>query len=341
MPHIPYGSIVVNDLMYIYTTSGLYVLDPVTNQLNFVGPWPAAMPALFFEFYEFGGQVYIIQMGVGIRAIWQVDLQNPQNSVFIQNTPFVIYSMQGATSVNDSVYVADIYWLVKYDPVSNTFVQECFLPSMDIFFSSLTSLGFLPAGLPPPPCICITQAGSMVAGAFNPCGATPVQAAHNGNAVLDGNDLRRFILFSDPADTLGSILFTASSPVFNFAPPLQYGQTYYIAAIAGNNLNGNVDLNDPCLNISNAVTVLWHPLPTVALSVANPDVCPGACTAVTATFTGTPPFTLTYTASGLGPVTQTFPSNTGSFQVCVPANAPSGGFSVEATGLADGFCTCN
>jgi len=69
-------------------------------------------------------------------------------------------------------------------------------------------------------------------------------------------------------------------------------------------------------------------------------VCPGNCIDVTATFTGTAPFTLTYTASGIGPVTQTFPGNTGSFQVCVPPNAPLGGFLVEATSLADGFCSC-
>ena len=341
MPHFPFGSIVINDLMYIHTISGLYVFDPTTDQLNFVGPWPAAMTPTGFEFYELGGQVYAIRMGGGGgREIWQVDLQNPQNSVFVQNTPTPPNLIASAASVNGMVYLGANPWLLRYDPVSNTFEQECNLPAMGIV-GSLSGLSFLPAGLPDPPCLCTTQAGSMEAGAFNLCGATPVQATHNGNAVLDGDDLLGFILFSDPADTLGSILFTSSSSVFDFALPLQYDQTYYIAAIAGNNLNGNVDLSDPCLNISNAVTVLWRPLPTVALSVVNPDICPGACTNVAATFTGTAPFTLTYTANGGSPVTQTFSSNTGSFQVCVPANAPAGGFGVQATALTNAWCICN
>ena len=118
------------------------------------------------------------------------------------------------------------------------------------------------------------------------------------------------------------------------------GVTYYIAAIAGNNVGGNVDLTDICLDISNAIPVTWQPLPTVIFTVANPDVCAGGCTVITATFTGTAPFTLTYSTPGTGPVTQIFSGNTGTFQVCAPAGSLPGSFTLQATGLVDAWCTC-
>ena len=101
-----------------------------------------------------------------------------------------------------------------------------------------------------------------------------------------------------------------------------------------------VDLNDPCLDISNAVQVVWRPLPTVEFSLANPNVCAGACTDVTATFTGTAPFTLTYSSPASGTVTQTFSGNTGMFQVCTTAGSPPGSWVVQATKVVDAWCTC-
>ena len=159
--------------------------------------------------------------------------------------------------------------------------------------------------------------------------------------MLDANDILRYILFSNPADTLGSIVAISATPSFTFNPAtMQTGVTYYLAAIAGDNLNGSVNLNDPCLDISNAAQVVWRPLPTVTFSAANPNVCAGACTTVTATFTGTAPFTLTYTTPASGTVTQTFSGNTGTFQVCSAAGSPPGSLVVLATELVDAFCTC-
>ena len=336
------GSIFINGLMYLHSASGLFAFDPLTNQINFIGAWPPAMTGAY-EFYEVGGQVYAIGIGPIPRPIWQIDLQNPGNSVFVQNASGYANQISSATSVNGVIYLGASPWLLSYDPVTNTFEEECNLPSMGIN-AALAGLTFLPAGVPAPPCICSTEAGDMQAGAFDLCGNAPVQATHNGNEVLDGNDLLRFILFSDLNDTLGSIVFTAATPVFNFAPPLQYGQTYYIAAIAGNNLNGSVDLDDPCLDVSNAVSVVWQPLPTVVLSVPNTDVCVGGCVELQATLTGAAPFTLSGNLlSGgnvVGTFNQTFAGNTGLFTVCVPPGVGVGTLVVQAAVLMDANCTC-
>ena len=115
--------------------------------------------------------------------------------------------------------------------------------------------------------------------------------------------------------------------------------TYYVAAIAGNELpSGNVDLTDPCLDISNAIEVLWNPLPTVEFAVANPDVCQGECTDVAVTFTGSPPFNLTYN-SPLGQQTQIFGTNSGVLSICPPVGF-SGLLTVEAVSLTDANCVC-
>ncbi len=192
-----------------------------------------------------------------------------------------------------------------------------------------------------PCCNCTTDAGLIASAPLMLCTNQLATTAPATQTNLDANDLLRYILFSNPADTTGSIVATSATPSFAFNPAtIQTGINYYIAAIAGNNLNGNVDLNDPCLDISNAIQVIWHPLPTVVFSVANPNVCAGACTTVTATFTGTAPFTLTYTSPASGTVTQTFSGNTGTFQVCTLPGAPPGSLVVQATKVMDAWCTC-
>ena len=202
-------------------------------------------------------------------------------------------------------------------------------------------MGEVPAGFPASPCLCFTDAGNIPTANATLCINQAFPFANTGG-FLENNDLLRYVLFSNPADTLGSIIVTSSTPTFTFnSATMQTGVTYYAAAIAGNNQNGNVDLNDPCLDISNAAQVVWRPLPTVVFSAANPNVCAGACTTVTATFTGTAPFTLTYTSPATGSVTQTFSGNTGAFEVCTAAGSLPGSLVVQATALVDLNCTCN
>lgn len=191
------------------------------------------------------------------------------------------------------------------------------------------------------PSCCITYAGTLTTQMADVCINGIASIVHAGNEVLEQGDLLQFVLFSDPNDTLGSIIVVQNTPEFTFDPmAMQTGVTYYVAAIAGDNTGGNVALNDPCLDISNAVQLSWRPLPTVTLSVLQADVCQGACTSIMASFSGTPPFSLTYAVPGIGPAVQTFADIQGNFQVCVPANASIGIFSIAAVELQDAFCTC-
>jgi hypothetical protein len=192
-----------------------------------------------------------------------------------------------------------------------------------------------------PPCACITDAGTMLPQTLHACINEPATLTHNGDEVLDNDDLLQFILFSDLADTLGSIVAVSNTHTFTFNPAtMQTGVMYYVAAIAGNNAGGNVDLNDPCFDISdNAAQLIWHPLPEVELQTDNSYVCPGDCRTLMAVLIGTPPFTLTVT-SPAGTTTVVFQGNTGTFEICLPPGAPPGSFTVQATALTDAYCTC-
>ncbi len=202
------------------------------------------------------------------------------------------------------------------------------------------SVGLTETNLCNGPACCQTDAGTMLLETRSICANQPASFTHNSDDTLEINDLLQFILFSNLSDTLGSIIAVSNTPTFSFnSATMQTGTNYYIAAIAGNNVSGNVDLNDPCLDISNAAVLSWLPLPEVSFTTSNPDACAGNCRTITATLVGTPPFTLTV-ESPAGTTTFSFPTNTGSFVICLPANAPPGDFTIQATALTDAWCDC-
>jgi len=317
-------------------TPSLWVFDPASNSTTFIGNWPPNI--IVSEFFYQNGVLY----GVAVEGpapfmprLIEVNVTNPDQSTIVVNTP--PFSGNGGTTNNGyTTAISPSNILRQYDVSTNAFNTLCTLPT------GMNGLTDLPPGVIEEPCLCTTFAGTVNNQTFNICVSGSVTVPYNNNATLDANDILRYILFSDAGDTLGSIIVQSSSPVIAFNPTtMQTGVTYYLAMLAGNNASGNVDLNDPCLDISNtAAQVIWRPLPTVTFAVGNPDLCAGECRTVTATFTGTPPFSLTYTTP-FGTSTQSFGGNTGTFQVCAPAGAPLGPLTVQATALTDAWCICN
>lgn len=325
-----------NGLVYINgRLNGLPVLftyDPITQQLDFLGN----LPVLIVEIFFIGGEMYGVS-AVLPSYIWHINLSDPMQSVQLQELP-AGWAPNGVCAVGNLAYMTRQNRLYEYDIATNTLTEIC------NFDGVIGGFGFALSAPPPdgPPyvCACATSAGTMQSGSFDFCIPQQASATHNNDQVLDADDLLQFILYSDPADPTGSIIATATTPNFSFAAPLQIGVTYYIAAIAGNDLNGNVDLNDPCLDVSDSVAVTWYPQPSVVFAAAETDVCAGGCRTVNATFTGTPPFSLTISTPS-GVLNEVFSGHTGSFQVCPPAGTPPGAFSVQATALTDAWCMCN
>jgi len=189
---------------------------------------------------------------------------------------------------------------------------------------------------------CVVKAGLIPSPSLNLCPEEVAIVPPAAPNVLPPGTMLQYILFSDPGDTLGSIVSISNTPNFAFDPSMmQEGVTYYIAAIAGKELNGNVDLSDRCLDISNeAVPVTWRPKPTVFFSTDTPDVCKGTCVDVKIEFSGEPPFTLTYNSTFNGLQTKTYTDYFGIIQYCIPPGEPEDKLHIEALKLTDKYCIC-
>ena len=337
------GILAPNGLVYLTTggpTSSLWSFDPATNTLTLIGSFDDFM--IVYEFFYEGNDLYaVVRHGTApvVHRIIQVDLTDPlQSQIIYSSMPLANWANGGIATGGYTTMNSNISTLRQYDVTTNAYTS--LFCNLAVQIRGLTDL---PQGVPPVLCSCgNTYAGTVNNTMFNRCISDNVTVPFNNNATLESGDVLRYILFTNPADTLGSIILQSSSPVISFDPnTMQTGVTYYLATLAGDELNGNVDLYDPCLDISNtAAQVVWHPKPTVAFSVADPNFCVGGCIALSATFTGTPPFVLTYSTPYASNVTQTFSSHSGVFQVCAPSGASPGSITVQATDLTDAWCDC-
>jgi hypothetical protein len=320
--------------VYVSGGLGLGTYNPVTNTYTHIGSFPAAFPQVNDLFYD-GTQL----VGTDGLCLVLVNVTDPSLSTLsgICLTPPI--PMQGTTIVPGSgLFGGNADQLFSIDAVTGAYTTLC---DFTVLPYDLNALEYVPASIPMPGCLCLTNAGTVSSTNLIRCTNQTATVPYNNNAVLDGNDILLYILFSNPNDTLGSIVAENGTGVFDFDPAtMQTGVTYYLATMAGNNLSGSVDPNDPCLDFSNAATLIWRPTPTVAFSIANTNVCVGNCLTLSVALTGTPPFTLTYNTSFASGLTQTFSDNTGTLTVCVPVGAAPGGLGVQATSLVDAWCTC-
>ncbi len=143
-------------------------------------------------------------------------------------------------------------------------------------------------------CACATDAGSMQTTPASFCANEPAIAIWNNDATTDANDLIQFILHNGSGASVGNTVFATNTlPSFAFGGALQFGVTYYISAIAGNNLVGNVDLNDICLSVTPGAPVQWKPLPTGEIS-GDATLCLGGDAVLSFSGTGTYPLTIDY-----------------------------------------------
>ncbi|MCC6280878.1 MAG: gliding motility-associated C-terminal domain-containing protein, partial [Saprospiraceae bacterium] len=143
-------------------------------------------------------------------------------------------------------------------------------------------------------CVCTTDAGTMSNALLNICLPGQASAAASVNTMLDANDALQYILYENVALLPQGILATSNTPQFGLQTGMTVETTYYIAAMAGNGLpNGSVDINDPCLSISNGRPIVFHNAPAATL-MGTDTVCPGGSAAFQIAFTGNAPFQFVY-----------------------------------------------
>lgn len=112
-----------------------------------------------------------------------------------------------------------------------------------------------------PDCPCVSDAGQMSNTLLSLCENENAVGEEVDNPFLDGNDIGIYVLHNNAGNSLGTIFVTSTTPEFSYLPTLQYGITYYISYIVGNEIAGTVDLNDPCLSVSVGQPVVFHKIP--------------------------------------------------------------------------------
>ncbi|MBK8566403.1 MAG: gliding motility-associated C-terminal domain-containing protein [Saprospiraceae bacterium] len=171
-------------------------------------------------------------------------------------------------------------------------------------------------------CACQTDAGTMSATLVSVCGNGPVAVPVATGTFTDADDIISYVLRPDNSAFLGTIISTSNTPSFSFVPAtMTYGTTYYVSAIAGNdNGSGSVDLNDPCLNVSNSTPVVFNQIPTAVLNETK-QICVGDNTTLEVMLTGQSPWTIIYQPTGVGATPVTIVANSSPFQL--PINPTS------------------
>lgn len=184
----------------------------------------------------------------------------------------------------------------------------------------------------PSQCNCQTEAGTMNTTLITACAGSPITATHNSGQQLDGNDRLAFILHDQPGLPVGQILAWSNTPTFNFQAGIQTGVTYYISAIAGDDAgNGQVDLNDDCLEVAQGTPVLWRARPTAVFG-ADLEVCSNTAFSVPVTVSGSGVIHLDYTLNGQ-PLSLSGTTPT----IQLPGNASSTATYILKT-VSDDFC---
>jgi len=146
---------------------------------------------------------------------------------------------------------------------------------------------------------CSTDAGALDTAAIAVCGPKMVGVPHAGNQNLEPNDTIRYILYTNPANPLGSVIQYSDSLFFPFLPDtMHFDSVYYAAVIAGNHLpNDSIDAADPCLSIFKGPKIIWWKKPTIAVNSPPDAVCRDGCVEVLFDLEGQPPFEFTWQVS--------------------------------------------
>ena len=187
-------------------------------------------------------------------------------------------------------------------------------------------------------CLCLTDAGTMMTAPQEFCLDESASVNLTQGEFLDPDDVLIYVLHTNDDATLGDVLATSATPVFDFIPGTTLpGVTYYISAVAGNDDGtGGVDLSDNCLDITPGTPVLFNELPTISIA-GDATLCEGDTAEVTFTLTGTGPFSVNYQINNVNQPALTVPAP-GEFMILV---APLNTTTVTLIGVMDQGTGCD
>lgn len=123
---------------------------------------------------------------------------------------------------------------------------------------------------------CETVVGDMGDAQLSLCGNDCITANYNAlGQVLDANDVLQFILHEGSGALIVDEIARSSQPSFCFnQATMDYGTTYYVSAVAGNNDGtGNVNLAHFCTVIATGTPIVFYEKPVASAAAAEPITC--------------------------------------------------------------------
>ena len=133
--------------------------------------------------------------------------------------------------------------------------------------------------------VCLTDAGRMSSNLLDLCSDEVAEATHFNNSTLDTGDGQEFILHSSPYSALGDVFARNTESDFVFVEnAMDYNTTYYISSIVGKVIDGQVDLTDPCLSVSEGQPVIFKQLPNLIIKDSFEINCKSTSVLVAADF---------------------------------------------------------
>jgi CHU_C Type IX secretion signal domain len=156
-------------------------------------------------------------------------------------------------------------------------------------------------------CACQTMPGTLPVDTIFACSGGVAIGTDVSNGFFDNDDGLMYLLTDEPNPLSWQILAQSPIPLFDPPPSINDGQVYYIVAAIGNTLPGlAVDLSDACTQYSNAQPVIWQPIGTAQLSIAEAAICAGDTAQLVLQLTGNAPFTVQWTVGGIAQDVQNF-----------------------------------
>ena len=151
-------------------------------------------------------------------------------------------------------------------------------------------------------CPCLTNAGEILdLGPVAVCNDSVSLTYDNALEVLDGNDTISFIIHDGSYTPL---VPNSSSPDFVFGGSMNYGETYFVSVVAGDeSVNGGVNPNGACLDTNSVAQVVFYEEPSAILS-GGEVICEGESANLNIEFTnGIGPWTVELQNNQSGDIT--------------------------------------
>ena len=197
--------------------------------------------------------------------------------------------------------------IVQLDPATYQYTSDPLVPEdvTTFTFSDINSCGTPTITNDSFSCPILTFSGTVDVTPQGFCDNGIVETTHNGDEVLDPNDVLSFIIHSDPTNQLGIVYYVSDQPSWDITNDLdlpgtlQYGVEYYLSAVAGDDDgSGIVDLGAAGVSVSAGMPFTIVETPSATIS-GGATICEGETTDLTIDFTGTGDYTVAWAIDGV------------------------------------------